>query len=255
MSGVSAQDGLGPFDPYWTRNVPPPRRRRAWRRRVFFGAAVGAATIGAAMLAPSRPRVGMPSTSVAEPGASVAEATRALETLDPAAPPVFSLEGLEPNRARYEARVAATGGDRRDALSVGTLEGAAPGLRLEISHESGARAALSLYVAAAETAAAAGAAVDRLGAPQTLVTVDGPLEWAELTLAGRERGCAAFRLAPRNGAALRGVVCGAAEASLEASAISCLVEKIEITKAGREAGYADLLGASSRRAACRTPLG
>jgi hypothetical protein len=247
MSGVSAQDGLGPFDPYWTRNVPPPRRGRAWRRRVLFGAAVVAMMIGAAVLAPSRP-------PAAEPGARVAEASRPIEMLDPAAPPSFSLEGLELGQVHYEARFAAAGGDRRDALNVGTLEGEAPGLRLEVWRESGARAALSLYVAAAETAAAAGAAVERLGATQNLVTADGPLEWAELKLAGRAGGCAAFRLAPRNGAALRGVVCGAGAASLEAGAISCLVERIEITKAGHEAGYADLV-AAPRRAACRTPLG
>ena len=200
--------------------------------------------IGAAALAPSR-------LPAAAPGAGVAEASRPVERLDPAAAPAFSLDGLEPGHTHYEARIAAASGDRRDALSVGTLEGDAPGLRLEFAHESGARIALNLYVAAAETAAGAGAAVERLGATQNVVTADGPLEWADLTLAGRERGCAAFRLAPRNGAALRGVVCGA---SVDSAAIVCLVEKIEITKAGREAGYADLL-AAPRHAACRTPLG
>jgi hypothetical protein len=244
MSGASAQDGLGPFDPYWTRSVPPPRRGRAWRRRVLFGVGVVALMIGAAELAPSR-------LPAARPSASVAETSRPIETLDPAAPPAFSLEGLEPSRTHYEARIAAAGGDRRDALSVGTFDGDAPSLRLEVARDSGARAPLSLYVAAAETAAGAGAAVERLGAAQTLVTADGPLEWAALTLVGRERSCAAFRLAPRNGAALRGVVCGA---NVDSAAIACLVEKIEITKAGREAGYADVL-AAPRRAPCRTPLG
>ena len=246
MSGA-VQDGLGPFDPYWTRDIPSPRRGRAWRRRILFGAAVVALMIGGAQFAPSRPPLG-------GPGANVAEASRAVETLDPAAPPAFSLEGFEPARVHYEARIAAASGERRDSLSVGALDGAAPGLRLEVARESGARAASSLYVAAAETAAGAGAAVERLGATRNLVTAEGPLEWAELTLAGREGACAAFRLAPRGGAALRGVVCGAGGASLEAGAIACLVERIELTKAGREAGYADLLGAP-HRAACRTPLG
>jgi hypothetical protein len=248
MSGASARDGLGPFDPYWTRDVPSPRRGRAWRRRVAVAAAIVVAMIGAATLAPSR-------APVTERAASVDDPARPIEMLDPEAAPVFALEGVEAAHSQYEARIDRVGGERRDALSVGALDGDAPGLRVELWREAGGRRALSLYVAAAETAAAAGAAVERLGATQSLVTLDGPVEWAELALAGRERGCAAFRLAPEGGAELRGVVCASGGANIEPTAIACLIEKLTPTKAGREAGFGALLRAPAHRAACRTPLG
>jgi hypothetical protein len=126
---------------------------------------------------------------------------------------------------------------------------------VELWRNDGRRAAISLFVAAAETAAAGGAAVERLGSVQSLASASGPIEWAALTLAGSGgRGCAAFRLAPRVGG-LRGVVCAASGATVDEAALSCLIERLSLTKAGREAGFADVLKPGpARRATCRTPV-
>ena len=204
--------------------------------------------VGAAALTPSR-------SPVIEFGSSVVKAARPVELVDAPAQPALSLNGIEAAQVRAEARIDPATGDRTDALSVGALDGGGPGLRLEVRREGAGRAALSLYVATAETAASAGAAIERLGATRNVATVEGPVEWAELTLAGRARGCAAFRLAPLGAGSMRGVVCGGAGAAIDAAAIACLVEKLSLTKAGREAGYGDLLRAAPRRAPCRTPLG
>ena len=75
------------------------------------------------------------------------------------------------------------------------------------------------------------------------------------TLAGRARGCAAFRLAPLAPAPCAASSAAVRGAAIDAAAIACLVEKLSLTKAGREAGYGDLLRAAPRRAPCRTPLG
>ena len=72
MSGATAGGGLGPFDPYWTEDVAPPRRGHAWRRRVVFGVAVVLAMVGAAALTPSR-------SPVIEFGSSVVKAARPVE--------------------------------------------------------------------------------------------------------------------------------------------------------------------------------
>jgi hypothetical protein len=222
MSGAAARDGIGPFDPYWSYAIAPPRRRGGWRLRILFAGLMVTAAIGAAALTPG----GSP------------DARRPVAASQPP-------ETAELNEA----------GDRRDVLSIGALSGDAPGLRLETLHSGGGRATPGLYVAAAEIAAAGGATVEKLGATQRLVTAAGPLEWSELALAGRERGCAAFRFAAGEAAGFRGVICAAAGANIAANEIACLAERIALNKTGKDGALAEALRAPPRRGACRTPLG
>jgi len=247
MSGGTAH-GLGPFDPYWTNEVKPPRRGSGWPRRLIVGLGAALAMIGVAALAPLRP-------PAEDSGASVVAASPPSEVVDSSAAPALALDGVAVDQVSYETRLDRAGPGRNDALSVGRLGGVGPALRVEMWRDGGRRAAVSLFVAAAETAGAGGAAVERLGATQTLATASGPMEWAALTLAGGgERRCAAFRLAPRVGG-LRGVVCAASGATVDAAALACVIERLSLTKAGREAGFADVLKPGpARRTTCRAPF-
>ncbi len=165
---------------------------------------------------------------------------------------------IEGARARYEARIDAASGERRDALSLGALEGDAPALRVEMWKGKGARAAGGLFVEMAEESAEFGVAVERLGAAQRLTTSQGPVEWAELTLAvaqGR-RTCVGFRLAPRAEGGLHGVACAAAGRKIDADGLGCLLDRLVVTRAGREAGFGDIVkSADDRRSTCRAVVG
>jgi hypothetical protein len=247
MTGGTAH-GLGPFDPYWTDEVRPLRRGSGWRRRLAFGLGAALAMVGVAALAPVRP-------ASESAGTSVVAASPPSEGIDLSAAPALALEGVSVDQISHESRVDRAGPGRSDTLSVGRVEGPGPALRVEAWRDGARRTAVSLFVAAAETAAAGGAAVERLGATQTLATASGPMEWAALTLAGGgERRCAAFRLAPRVGG-LRGVVCAASGATVDAAALACVIERLSLTKAGREAGFADVLKPGpARRTTCRAPF-
>src|SRR5208283_4589642 len=98
--------------------------------------------------------------------------------------PALALEGTAADQVSHETRLDRAGPGRSDTLGVGRLDGPGPGMRVELWRDRGRRAAVSLFVAAAETAAAGGAAVERLGATQKLASASGPIEWAALTLAG-----------------------------------------------------------------------
>jgi hypothetical protein len=247
MSGGTAHD-LGPFDPYWTDEVKPPRRGYGWRRRLAFGLGAALAMVGVAALAPLR----SPAESA---GTSVVTASPPSEVVDFSAAPALALEGVSADQISHETRLDRAGPGRSDTLGVGRLDDAGPAVRVELWRDGVRRAAVSLFVAAAETAAAGGAAVERLGATETLASASGPIEWAALTLAGGgDRGCAAFRLAPRVGG-LRGVICAASGAKVDEAALACVIERLSLTKAGRAAGFADVLKPGpARRAACHTPL-
>jgi hypothetical protein len=247
MTGETAH-GLGPFDPYWTDQIKPPRRGSGWPRRLVFGSAAALAMVGVAALAPLRP----PSESA---GTTVVAPSPPREAIDVSAAPALALDGVNADKISRETRIDGAGGGRSDTLSVGRVDGPGPALRVELWRDGGRQRAVSLFVAAAETAAAGGAAVERLGATKTLASASGAIEWAALALAdGGGRGCAAFRLAPRVGG-LRGVVCAASGATVDEAALACVIERLSLTKAGREAGFADVLKPGpARGAACRAPF-
>lgn len=247
MTGGTAH-GLGPFDPYWTDEVGPRRRGDGWRRRLVFASAAALALVGVASLAPLRP----PAESA---GTSVAAASPPSEVVDLSAAPALTFDGVAADQISHETRLDRAGPGRSDTLGVGRLDGDGPALRVELWRDGARRTAVSLFVAAAETAAAGGAAVERLGAAESLASASGPIEWAALKFAGDGgRGCAAFRLAAHGGG-LRGVVCAASGAKVDEAALACVIERLSLTKAGRDAGLGDVLKPGpARRAACRSPL-
>jgi hypothetical protein len=252
MSDRTAARDLGPVDPNGTKEAARSKRRRwRWGRRVAAGLAAGVALVGVAALG-SAPTGGPSSASIP------AAAAPSGEVVDPGLVPAFALATSEGARARYEARVDAASGARRDGLSLGALEGDAPALRVEMWKGESARAARGLFVEMAEESAEFGAAVERLGAVQRLTTSQGSVEWAELTLAiaqGR-RSCVGFRLAPRAEGGLHGVACAAAGTKIDAGGLGCLLDRLVVTRAGREAGFGDIVrSADDRRSACRAAVG
>ena len=71
-----------------------------------------------------------------------------------------------------------------------------------------------------------------------------------------KRTCIGFRLLARADAGLHGVACAAAGAKIDAGALSCLVDRLALTHAGREAGFADILKSPAiRRPTCRAAIG
>jgi hypothetical protein len=251
MSGIRAQDGPGPFDPYWTDDVPCPRRIwRGWGARLAFGLATGAALVGLSVLAsaPSRSPSAAATVVVAPPSG---------EALDSGLAPLFTFETGDGARAHYEARIDKANGDRRDAYSLGALDGDGPALRVELWKQANAGAAGSLFVEIVEEAATFGAAVERMGVSQILTSSQGPIEWADLSLAvaRADRACLGFRLVARADAGLHGVACAAVGAKLDAAALSCLVDRIALTRAGRNAGFADIINGEARRPNCRDAIG
>ncbi|HEY1941495.1 MAG TPA: hypothetical protein VGH40_05165 [Roseiarcus sp.] len=249
MSGIITRDGLGPFDPYWTDDIRPPlRRRRGWLVRAAFGLATAFGLVGVALVMSTR--------SDGPSSVGPARAPDLVETLDPSLAPLFTIDAGDGARPRYEAYIVAATGDRRDLYSLGDFGRDAPALRLELWKRAKALAPSSLFVEIAEQAAASGAAVERLEVSRYLATSQGPVEWAELSLAGARRSCVGFRLLGGGKAGLRGLACAAAGAKIDAAALECLFDRLTLTQAGREAGLESLLkGASQRRAACRAPIG
>ena len=250
MSGVATWNGVGSFDAHSTGSARPRRAARAWGARAAFALAAAAAIVGAAVLA-SAPR------RSAIPAVANAVAPTANEVVDAALPPLFGLEGEDAAQARHEARVDRATAARSDAFSLGALDGDKPALRIEMWKRANA-AAESLFVEIAEQAAAAGAAIERWGASQIATTSRGPVEWAEATLRakGGARSCVGFRLLGRTDGGLRGFVCAASGRRIGAGAARCLVERVAVTRAGREAGFAEMAkGPAMRRAACRAAIG
>ncbi len=252
MDDIVAQSGLGSFDPYWTEEARRPGRAgRRWGGRVALGLAAGAGLVIASFFASTPPSAPRPSVAGAGAGAPPPR-----EIVDSSLVPFFTFETGEGARARYDARIDTATGNRRDALSLGALDDDAPALRVEAWTRADGGVVGSLFVEIAEEAAAFGAAVERLGASQILTSSQGPVEWAELTLAGRrgQRACVGFRLLARADGGLHGVACAAAGARIDAGALSCLLDRLVLTRAGREAGLADVVrGAETRRPACPGP--
>ncbi len=248
MSDFITQDGLEPFDPYWTDDVPEPRRpARGWLMRAAFGLAAAAGLVGAAYIISTKPDAPASDKAIGAPDL--------VEALDPKLPPLFTVDVGEGARGLYEAHIVVATGDRRDVYSLGDFRTDAPALRVELWKRAKPSSWGSLFVEMAEATAAFGAVIERLEVSRNLATAQGPVEWAELTLAGGGRNCVGFRLLGRGDAGLRGLACGATGTKIDAAELGCLIDRLTLTQSGREAGLESLLkGSGSRRQACRMPV-
>lgn len=250
MDGDATRICLAPADRWWAEGASRPRRpARGWLARAAFGLVAAAGVVGAAALA-SAPPGAPPSEAAASPPVES-------EILNSSLAPAFELDGEGALRPRYEAWVERKSGGRRDAVSVGALAGAAAAVRVEMWRRPAAGIAGSLFVEVAEQAAAAGAAVERWGGSAIAASGQGPVEWAEATLdaGGERRACVGFRLLGRVDGGLRGFACAAKGAKLDGASASCLVDRVALTRAGRKAGFGDVVKeTTSRRGACRGAL-
>jgi hypothetical protein len=170
-------------------------------------------------------------------------------------PPLFDFDssGLGAADIRYEATAERISGARRDSFAAGSLDGRDLALRFEALRNA-QPAARKLFVELAVAAAADGHSLTKFGEVQRLATARGVLEWAELTLLGTSsaRQCLGFRLVSAGAANFQGFICAADDEPLDAGALSCVMERLNVTRAGRDMGFADLVkGPAPRRPACR----
>jgi hypothetical protein len=251
VDGEAMRIGLEPADRWRTEGASRARRRaRSWAARAALGLAAAAGVVGAAAVASAPPSEAPRQAAAAAPAES--------EVVDSSLAPAFELEGEGAARPRYEARVGRKSGARRDVLSLGAVAGAAPALRLEMWRRPAAGKPGSLFVEVAEQAAAAGAAIERLSASAIAPSAEGPVEWAEATLnaGGERRACVGFRLLGRVDGGLGGFACAAKGAKLDGVAASRLIDCVTLTRAGREAGFGEVVKeATGRRGACRGAVG
>jgi hypothetical protein len=251
MNGIATRNGLRPFDPYWTDEIRAPRGLwQGWGGRAAVGLTASAALIGAALVA-------SPPAPTARTTAPAAVAPASIETVDPNLAPLFAFEAPEGARALYEARTDAATGARRDIYSLGALGGEGSAVRIEMWKRAGAATSGSLFVDVVEQAATSGAVVARVEAAKILTGADGPVEWTSLTLAGAgaSRACVGFRFVARGDIGLHGLACAAEGARIDAAALNCLLDRLSLTHAGREAGFGDIVkGAGTRRPGCRAPI-
>ena len=154
--------------------------------------------------------------------------------------------------ASYRAQANPADGSRIDRLTLGDAGGGAPFLAATVRRGPSAAAPAQFFVDMATVSAGFGAAVERSGVPATQSGGRGPMESAELSLkaGAASRDCLGFRFGFGPGASLSGVACPALGAAVDRAALACLLERLVVTKAGREAGLKDP-AAGAARPVCR----
>lgn len=153
--------------------------------------------------------------------------------------PMFGLESpeLENLPARIDAFQSADGRQRQDRLDVGSFDekSAHLHLRLQPDHEGAGAAPRPFVIDLVREAASRGLAVQRSGLATGLATRFGPVETADVTLAGEgeSRACIAFRK-PADGVplALSGWWCGTSARPADRQQLTCLIDRIDLRSAG-----------------------
>ena len=157
---------------------------------------------------------------------------------------------------RGEVDIERASGARRDTYRLGDFNGDKPSAYIE-AWTAREPSGTSLFVALAEKASLFGASISRFGAVQIMATSRGGVEFASLVLKGPtgNRACSGFRFASPTAGGLGGFVCpGRSEPSSE-NELSCLISELTPTRAGPDAGLADVVkGAPPRHGVCRDGL-
>jgi hypothetical protein len=146
----------------------------------------------------------------------------------------------------YQARMRENSTERWDTLTFGDAGGNEILFRVTLRAAKSAGSALprsSLFVELAKQSAEIGAAVVHATNPEFFSTSRGPIEWAEVTLAGAmgERPCLGFRLDRLREIDLSGLACGAHGATLDRVALGRLIDRLSATGSGRELGLGEVL--------------
>ena len=225
---------------------------RAAAMAVAGGALVGGALAGAGAMLAARHADATVATSASAPQAW-SDVIRPM--------PIYDLGGTDFAKLprTYQARRHAPDGAREDVLSFGTPGDGKPYLRivLERRGEGSPEATPTLADALARVA---GTASDTAGQFRPLPPIEtrfGALERADLTLwkGGTAMACRGFRGLPNGGnvLALVGFACGSTERPLDATAVACVADRIDLLSAGDDRALRTLFVAAERRpgaAAC-----
>jgi hypothetical protein len=159
--------------------------------------------------------------------------------------PMASFRPPENVRApvHYQARVRNDTEERWDTLTFGDAGGDDILFRVTLRSTKSALARASLFVELAKQSAEIGAAVVHATNPQFYATARGPVEMADVTLAGvkGERPCLGFRFDRAQSVDLSGLACGAHGATLDRAALTRLVDRLSATESGVEAGLGEVL--------------
>lgn len=153
--------------------------------------------------------------------------------------PMFALESPELDNltARLEAYQSADGRQRQDQLDIGNFDGTTAHLhlRLQPDHEGAGAAPQPFIIGLVREAAARGLAIQRSSLATSLPTRFGPVETADVALAGDSdsRACIAFRKqADGVPLALSGWWCGTAARPADRQQLTCLIDRIDLRSAG-----------------------
>ena len=155
----------------------------------------------------------------------------------------------------FVARRHLVGGGRQDFLSFGTPDGLGPYLRLSL-YRVGTEAPLDapLFVDVARRAADTSLGIRHAGGPYTVATRFGRFEAVDLDLASEAvPTCTGVRLlVPSPALRIVGLACGPRRRPLNAAALACLLERIDLTAAAEDPALSRFFAASelARNPAC-----
>jgi hypothetical protein len=143
----------------------------------------------------------------------------------------------------YQARLRENSDERWDTLTFGDAGADELLFRVTLRLAKSAVDRSSLFVELAKQSAELGAAVVHATSPQFYVTQRGPIEWADMTLAGPkgERSCLGFRFGRAQALDLSGLACGGHGSRLDRVALGHLIDRLSATDSGMEAGLGEIL--------------
>jgi hypothetical protein len=229
---------------------------------ILFGTAFICISSAALLLLPARGGATMPEEpkiATREPSPAPGDAPSWTRIAHPA--PLFTLEAIELSKMQmsYEATRSTQVEGREDRLVFGSAARAdEPFIEVAILR-AGAEAgeAASFFVDLSRRAAAAGVAVAKASPGEPLPSKFGEMESAETRLSanGAERSCLAFRRAvPGEVLRLFGWYCPSEGARARAPALSCLIERLELSGTTEDKTLRDVFAAAqARRLGCKTP--
>jgi hypothetical protein len=183
-----------------------------------------------------------------------ATAAVASGTLDAEQPTLITNGGRLKSLQQIEANVDAGSGEVRELYGSGAIAGVDPTLRLEFRSRMPNGKAPGFSNALAESMAKMTVVVRKMGAQQSLTTSRGPIEWADLVISTSTgpKSCLAFRATPTNDKRMTGMLCGVDGTRPDLAALSCVIDRLELTKGAIDAGFDGLLpGPAATRGLCR----